>query len=91
MEKEYKKLSKDVYNYDPEISLYGGKDGYEKIKEVIKIASLCMKSKSLFLIEIGYGQKNKVNQIALKNKLQVIEVIKDFAKIDRIVVLEKMA
>ena len=31
-------------------------NGFEKISEVIKIASLCMKSKSLFLIEIGYGQ-----------------------------------
>ncbi len=86
---EYKKLQKEVKNYDPKISLLGGETGLKKISELTDIAYRCMKKNSIFLMEIGHKQKCQVEKMFLKNNLYLIDTLKDLQGIDRVLIFKK--
>ena len=62
-----KYLDRDVINFEPKLALDGGKDGFSEIIKVINKSSSLIKKNGLFILEIGYYQKNKAMQM-LKNK-----------------------
>lgn len=73
--------------FDPELALYTtdekGLEFYEKItKNVPKI----LNSKGYLLFELGIGQSSDVKSIMEKSGFSNIEVIKDLAGIDRVIV-----
>ena len=53
-------MEKDVINFEPKLALSGGFDGFSKIRKVINKASILIKKKGKFILEIGFNQKNKV-------------------------------
>ena len=62
-----KYLEEDVKNFDPEISLNGGKEGLEIIKSVIFYAKKLCKYNGKLILEIDPIQKKRVINILKKN------------------------
>ncbi|MFH1454386.1 MAG: peptide chain release factor N(5)-glutamine methyltransferase [Armatimonadota bacterium] len=85
-EPELEKLSLFVKKYEPLPALYGGKDGLDVIRKIIKGSCEYLKRGGCLLLETGYKQAGKVVKLIKKeNKFKDIEVIKDLASIDRVI------
>ena len=85
-----KYLEKDVVNFEPKLALSGGLDGFQKIRKVIKKASILIKKKGKFILEIGFNQKNKVKKILKKEGFYVNKAIKDYGNNDRCIISTKI-
>ncbi|MBI29606.1 MAG: protein-(glutamine-N5) methyltransferase, release factor-specific [Pelagibacteraceae bacterium] len=88
---DYANLQDEVRKFDPKLALVGGSSGLEKFLELAKISNYIMHKNSLFIVEIGFGQKEQVKNIFKFYNLKLIDIIKDYAKIDRVLVFKKMA
>ena len=86
---DYYNLPANVRNYDPKNALLGGETGLEKYKDLAPIVYRCMKESSIFLTEIGIGQKKEVSNIFSYNKLILQNTILDLQGIERILVFKK--
>ena len=85
-----KYLDRDVINFEPKLALDGGKDGFSEIIKVINKSAALIKKNVMFILEIGYNQKNKAIQM-LKNKgVYIKKVLKDYGKNDRCVISTKI-
>ena len=85
-----KYLDRDVINFEPKLALDGGKDGFSEIIKVINKTSALIKKNGIFILEIGYNQKNKAIQM-LKNKgFYIKKVLKDYGKNDRCIISTKI-
>jgi len=78
-------LEPEVF-YEPKIAFYGGKDGLEYYREIIPQAKRFLHQQGYLLVEIGCGQKEKVEDIFLSCGYREIKVIKDYSNIDRVIV-----
>ena len=85
-----KYLDKDVAVYEPRLALDGGLDGISEIRKVIKKSSELIKKKGIFILEIGYDQKNKVINLLKKEGFYINSVEKDLANNDRCIVSTKI-
>ncbi|MDC6475996.1 peptide chain release factor N(5)-glutamine methyltransferase [Candidatus Pelagibacter sp.] len=85
-----KYLEKDVVNFEPKLALSGGFDGFSKIRKVINKASILIKKKGKFILEIGFNQKNKVIKILKEEGFYVNKVIKDYGNNDRCIISTKI-
>ena len=83
-------LDDDVIKYEPKLALNGGLDGLSEIRKVIKKSSKLIKNHGKLIIEIAHDQKNEVNKILKSNNFYINEVVKDFAKKDRVVISTKI-
>ena len=85
-----KYLDRDVINFEPKLALDGGKDGFSEIIKVINKTSALIKKNGIFILEIGYNQKNKAIEM-LKNKgFYIKKVLKDYGKNDRCIISTKI-
>jgi len=76
--------------YEPRIALDGGKDGLEIYRRIIEEAPYYLKSAGALIVEIGCGQADVAKKIAQNSgKFKIIEVVRDYNQIDRVVVLRK--
>ncbi|MDC1338231.1 peptide chain release factor N(5)-glutamine methyltransferase [Pelagibacteraceae bacterium] len=85
-----KYLEKDVVNFEPKLALSGGFDGFSKIRKVINRASILIKKKGKFILEIGFNQKNKVIKILKEEGFYVNKAIKDYGNNDRCIISTKI-
>lgn len=83
-------LKGDVCLYEPECALFAGNDGLDIIKEIIAQAKACLFPGGRLIMEVGYDQKDAVEQMVRAAKdLNLLLWIRDLAGIDRAVVLER--
>lgn len=83
------KLDKQVQK-EPIIALDGGEDGLDFYKKIINKASSYLESNGYLCFEIGYNQKNEVqNLLSNSGKYQNIYCKKDLCGNDRVVIAEK--
>ncbi len=80
-----KTLSKEVQN-EPLIALDGGMDGLDFYRKIIKESKKYLNSDGLLMLEIGYDQKQEVENLFKQNGYIEVYSKKDFAQNDRIVV-----
>ena len=85
-----KYLEKDVFDYEPEVALDGGKTGFSKISKVVCRASSLIKKNGKLILEIGYDQKSKVIEILKKNRFYINKIAKDYANKDRCIISTKL-
>ena len=78
-----KYLEKEVAKFEPRLALDGGFDGLSAIRKVIKTSSELIKKNGKFILEIGFDQKNKVNNLLNKEGFYINSTQKDFAMNDR--------
>lgn len=84
--KEKNGIQKEV-TFDPEIALYANdEDGIEFYKKITENSSRVLNSRGFLAFELGINQADKVADIMRKNNYTDIEVIKDLADIDRVIV-----
>ncbi|MBQ0017250.1 MAG: peptide chain release factor N(5)-glutamine methyltransferase, partial [Clostridiales bacterium] len=82
---EMKELDDEVKKYDPIISLYGGEDGLDFYRQIIKEAKNHLTCNGTILFEIGYRQGESVKNL-LENEGFCVKVVQDFEKRDRVVI-----
>ena len=80
-------LQSEVKNYEPRIALDGGIDGLNFYRKIINESPKLLLKNGFIAVEIGYDQANSIkNLIESDGQFDKIEVIKDLAGLDRIVI-----
>lgn len=77
--------------YEPRIALDGGKDGLEIYRRIINDAPSHLKDGGLLMMEMGFGQKDAIENIFQKSgNFKIIEVVKDYNDIERIIITRRI-
>ena len=87
---DLKYLEVDVKGFEPKLALDGGKDGFSKITKVISKTSTLLKRNGRFILEVGFGQKNRILSILKQNNFFINKVVKDYGKNDRCIISTKI-
>lgn len=75
---------------DPYLALYGGIDGMDFYRKIVKKAPLYLKRGGILLMEIGYNQSAAVKyMLDSSGVFKDIEIYKDYSGIDRIIKARK--
>ena len=85
----YEKSDVGIKFFEPKIAFNGGDDGLNAYREIAKKVFNLMHLNSYFILEIGYNQKKSVKKIFAKLGIQIVEIIKDYQSIERVLVLKK--
>ena len=83
---DIKFLDDEVKKYDPLVSLDGGKNGLNAYKEIASNVKKYLKLGGVICLEIGFGQRDSVNQICKEKGFELILEEKDLQDIPRVVV-----
>lgn len=87
--KEIPNLSKEI-TYEPRIALEAGRDGFKFLRCIIKKAPLYLKNTGYLILEIGYNQASFLKKLFENNKdLRIIDIIKDYCNIERVMIAKK--
>lgn len=78
-------LEKELF-YEPKEALFAGDSGLEYYQKIIPEARKFLKPEGYLLVEIGYGQKEKVKNIFISSGFKEIKVVKDYSGIERVVI-----
>jgi release factor glutamine methyltransferase len=74
-------------SYEPRIALDGGEDGLDFYRRLIKESSTYLKRNGFLILEIGFNQCSAIKKLFNSvGKFEIIEVVKDYNSIDRIIV-----
>lgn len=85
---EFETLQKEVLR-EPRVALDGGEDGLDFYRRIVNIAGEYLNPGGHLLFEIGYGQAAGIRQIIESGRFfRVVDVVKDFNDIDRVVVAQ---
>ena len=85
-EKAIETLMEDVKNYEPHMALNGGEDGLDFYKKIITQSLMLLKPMGVLAFEIGNDQGIKVKKLMEENTYKTVEVFKDLAGFDRVVI-----
>jgi len=86
---EIRELDPEI-QYEPVLALDGGKDGLAFYRRIINKAAFYLDSQGLLIMEIGLGQASPVRDLLEESgDLNLVEFVKDYNGIDRIVVIRK--
>ena len=83
-------LDADVLNYEPHEALFAGADGLDFIKELIRDANGFLCDGGFMLLEVGYDQKDAVDQLVDGSPLNLYGWQKDLSGHYRVVILQKI-
>ena len=83
---EISRLEEDIRNFEPELALNGGYNGYSKIEKVIEKSSYLLKSNGKLILEIGYNQANFSSQLLKRYGFKINKISKDLSGKDRCIV-----
>ncbi len=76
--------------YEPKISLDGGRDGLHFYRRIIAAASDYLKEKGLLIMEMGFGLDKAIKNILNNSHIfEIIEVSKDYHEIERVIVAQR--
>jgi len=76
--------------HEPRTALDGGKSGLDFYRRIINKAPSYLKKNGFLIMEMGFNQKGAIKNIFQKSGyFQIIELIKDYNKIDRVVIAKK--
>ncbi len=89
-EAEFAKLAPNVRNYEPRQALYGGPDGLDVYRRILRQASDFLKPDGVLMMEIGYAQGPAIRElIDATGQFAPARIEKDLSKNDRIVIARK--
>ena len=86
---EIKNLDENVKDHDPLISLDGGVDGLDCYRIIANQSRYLIKDKGYVLVEIGHDQAIEVEKIFGNNDFLLINKVKDYSKLDRVLIFVK--
>ena len=82
-------LPTDVRDYEPALALFGGEDGFEAIRELVRAAARMLRPGGSLVMEIGAGQAPEAEGLAHAAGLVVERVAPDLAGIPRVLVAHR--
>jgi release factor glutamine methyltransferase len=82
-------LQPEVRNFEPRLALDGGLDGFAIHYRLIKQAAIVLKQGGWLGIEVAIGQARKLSAKLRQDGWNKVQIIKDLAGIDRVVIGEK--
>ena len=75
---------------EPRIALDGGEDGLDFYRSIVRDAPAHLNAKGFLIMEMGYNQGKAIKNIIQDSAdFEIIEIVKDYANIDRVVVARK--
>lgn len=87
--RQLEELDSDVIDHEPRLALDGGEDGLVFYRRLAERTCEFLRDGGRAFWEIGYDQGETAAEIARKSGLRIIEVRKDLAGHDRVVIVEK--
>ena len=84
---EYYTLDSGVKNYEPQIALLAPGDGLDIYRRLLPQAFTLLKEGAYLFIEIGWQQGEKA--IQMMNSFEEVQIVKDLAGYDRVVMARK--
>ena len=84
-------LQAEVRDYEPLNALTDGADGFSIIEKIIADAPRFLKPDGFLLMEIGFGQAEKVESFFAANLWQTVEILPDLRGIPRTIKAQKTA
>lgn len=79
-------LQREVKEYEPLEALDGGPDGLDFYRRILGQAPKHLRKNGIIILEMGFGQARDIEAIAIKAGMGDIEIIRDYAGIERIFV-----
>ena len=76
-------LQKEVKDFEPNLALDGGEDGYDFYKTIAKNAKTYLNDGGVLIMECGIGQAQDIKNML--TDFSSVEIIKDYENIERIV------
>jgi len=88
---DFKSLPPEVKDNEPKISLFGGIDGLDYYRKIIKKSIQYLKKNGFIALEVGLGQSKMVKELIIKEEKfnKDIEIIEDYLGIERVVIAYK--
>lgn len=83
---EMTELPNSVKDYEPHLALYGGKDGLDFYRSIIKNYTSALKPDGLLAFEFGMGQGDAVCKLLAENGYEIIERKNDYNDRERAVI-----
>lgn len=83
------RLEPDVSEYDPHAALSGGADGLHAYRELMPKMASFLASNGTVAVEIGMDQASDVTEYGEAGALQLEEICKDIAGLDRVLVFRQ--
>jgi release factor glutamine methyltransferase len=87
--KEKETLMREVRDYEPEVALYGGEEGYEIYADLIAQAAHIVKRGGLLVLELGHNSLPAVQPLLEAPQWISVAVTNDLAGIPRVIAAEK--
>jgi len=86
---QIKKLQREI-QFEPRIALDGGASGLEFYSRIIKYGGIYLSTGGFLVLELGFAQVKAVkNILGSYPELHIMEIIKDYAEIERVLVVRK--
>lgn len=79
-------LMDDVKKYEPHTALAGGHEGMDFYKRIVNESIKVLKEDGILAFEIGHDQGVKVKNLMVDKGYHNVEVVKDLAGLDRVVI-----
>jgi len=86
---DIKSLQAEIKDWEPVEALDGGEDGLDYYRIIIPEAKNYLKGYGCLMLELGISQADAVKQMAKNAGFQNISLIKDYAGIERILILKR--
>jgi release factor glutamine methyltransferase len=86
---ELENLQREVRDYEPHLALQAGEDGLSIIRRLLVEAGGYLKGGGHFLFEIGFDQRQAVEQLLDPELWKLLDIYSDLQGIPRTVALEK--
>jgi release factor glutamine methyltransferase len=84
-EKEYTTLQEEIINYEPKIAVTDFSDGFNFYSAIIKKSNGMLNRGGYLFFEAALGQSEKIAASMKESNFVNVNVIQDYAKIDRII------
>ena len=85
---DFKSLPYEIKDNEPKIALFGGIDGLDYYRKIIKNSTQYLKKNGFIALEVGLNQSKIVKELIIKEEKfnQDIEIIEDYLGIERVVI-----
>ena len=83
---DIKSLQPEIKDWEPLEALDGGEDGLDYYRAIMPDARIYLKKEGCLMLELGVGQADAVRKMSEDTGFINISIIKDYAKIERILV-----
>jgi release factor glutamine methyltransferase len=89
-ERDRRGLQPEVRDYEPDVALFGGADGFHLVERLVTSAAARLRPGGFLLFEFGLGQDERVeNLVAETDRLRLIELRRDLQGIARTAVVAR--